>query len=94
MNTSAFTVVRTTRTAIEADLLIAVLRSHGLHPLDLQTTSNFTLGGDDNSYNVEVPTAEAKEAKEFLQALDNPTHILPPDPSQKSPGHRPGKSNP
>ena len=94
MNTSAFSVVRTTRTAIEADLIIAVLRSHGLHPLDLRTASNFSFGGADISYKVEVPTTEAKAAKEFLQALDNPTHILPPNHSQNSTSQRPRKSNP
>jgi len=92
MNTSAFTIVRTARTEIEADLIIAILRSNGLHPLDLRTASNFSFGGADISYKVEVPTAEAKEAKEFLQALDNPTHILPP--SQSLPSSRSRKPTP
>jgi hypothetical protein len=41
MNTPAFSVVRTTRTAGEADMLIAFMRSAGLHPLDLNTSSHF-----------------------------------------------------
>jgi len=73
MSASAFSVIRTTRTAIEADLLIAVLRSNGLHPLDLNTAAHFSFAGTDVSYHVEVPTPEAKEAKKFLQALENKT---------------------
>jgi hypothetical protein len=92
MNTT-FSVVRTARTATEANLIIAVLRSHGLHPLDLRSSSHFTLDGSDTTYKVEVPAAEAKAAKEFLEALDKPRMILPGQ-SPNPPGQRPRKPNP
>ena len=70
MNTPAFSVVRTTRTAIEADLLIAAMRSEGLHPLDLQTAGHFSLAGTDVSFHIQVPTAELTEVGEFLKTYD------------------------
>lgn len=66
--------VRTTRTAIEADLLIAGLRSAGLHPLDLDTASHFSLAGADVSFHIEVPTSEVSAAREFLKSQDDSTH--------------------
>ena len=73
MNTPAFSVVRTTRTAIEADLLIAAMRSEGLHPLDLQTAGHFSLAGTDVSFHIQVPTAELAEVGEFLKVYDEST---------------------
>ena len=70
MNTPAFTVVRTTRTLIEADLLIATLRNAGLHPVDLDISSHFSLAGSDVSYHIKVPTPEASGAKECLSQSD------------------------
>jgi hypothetical protein len=70
MTTPAFSVVRTTRTAIEADLLISAMRSEGLHPLDLQTAGHFSLAGTDISYYVQIPTTELAAAREFLSAYD------------------------
>lgn len=70
MNTPAFSVARTTRTAIEADLLISALRSEGLHPLDLQTAGHISLGGADVSYHIQVPTSELDQVAEFLKAYD------------------------
>lgn len=69
MNTPAFSVLKTTRTAIEAEMLIAALRSAGLHPRDLDTASHFSFAGVDISYHVEVPTAELEAAREFLKTL-------------------------
>jgi hypothetical protein len=71
MNEPAFSVIRTTRTAIEADLLIASLRSAGFHPSDLDTTPHFSLAGVDVSYHIEVPTAESSAAREFLRSHDS-----------------------
>lgn len=72
MNTPTFSVVRTARTAIEADMLIAQLRTSGLHPLDLQTASHISLGGADVSFHVEVPTEELEAAREVLVSGDAP----------------------
>lgn len=74
MNIPTFSVVRTTRTAIEADLLIAAMRSEGLHPLDLETTGHFSLAGTDVSFHIQLPTAEISAAREFLKAYDESTH--------------------
>ena len=73
MNTPAFSVVRTTLTAGEADLVIAALRSAGFHPLDLNNLSHFTFAGADISYHIELPTPELDEAREFLKAFENST---------------------
>ena len=70
MNTPAFSVARTTRTAIEADLLISALRAEGLHPLDLETAGHISLGGADISYHIQVPTSELAQVAEFLKAYD------------------------
>ena len=74
MDTPAFTVVRTTRTAIEADLLIAAMRSEGLHPLDLETAGHFSLAGTDVSFHIQLPTVELPAAGKFLKAYDESTH--------------------
>lgn len=70
MDTPEFSVVRTTRTAIEADLLIAVLRSEGFHPRDLETAGHFSLAGADVSFHVQVPDGEQAAVTEFLRAYD------------------------
>jgi hypothetical protein len=75
MNTPAFAILRTTRTSIEADVLIAALRAAGMHPLDLETASHISLAGTDISYHVEVPTAELSAAREFLRSHDDPTPV-------------------
>lgn len=74
MNIPAFSVVRTTRTAIEAELLIAAMRCEGLHPLDLETAGHFSLAGADVSFHIQMPTAELVAAGEFLRAYDESTH--------------------
>ena len=75
MNTPAFSIVQTTQTASEADLLIAALRSAGLHPLDLDTTSHFSFAGLDISFHVEIPTAELAAAREFLSSYDSSAYV-------------------
>jgi len=66
MSDSTFTVVRSARTAIEADLLIAALRSADFHPLDLNTSGHYTIGGADIAFRVRIPTTELVAAQEFL----------------------------
>lgn len=67
----AFTTVRTTQTPIEAALVISILESAGLHPLELSTAGHCTVAGADIDYSVRVPTAEAAEAREILSSYDN-----------------------
>jgi hypothetical protein len=74
MNTPAFSVVRTARTAIEAEVLISVLRGAGLHPQELDTAGHFSLAGADVSFHVEVPTSELSAATEFLKSHDDSIH--------------------
>ena len=76
MNTPTFTVVRTARTAVEADMLIAALRCAGLHPAHLDTSSHFSLAGADVSFHIEVPTSEASEARELLNSYDDSTYTV------------------
>ena len=68
MNAPAFSVIRTTQTAIEAEMLIAELRCAGFHPLELDTASHFSLAGADMSFHIEVPTTEANEARALLDS--------------------------
>ena len=68
MNNSSFAVVRTTRTAVEADMMIAALRATGLHPLELNTWAHCTLIGGDQSYYIEVPKSELSEATALLES--------------------------
>jgi hypothetical protein len=70
METPEFSVVRTTRTAIEAGMVIAALRSQGHHPLDLETAEHFSLAGAEIAFRVQVPTGEMAEARQFLDTLD------------------------
>ena len=69
--TPTFSVLRTARTAIEADLLISALRAEGFHPNDISTASHFSIAGVEVSYHIEVPTAELPAAKEFLASFEN-----------------------
>ena len=71
MNAPAISVVRTVRTAVEADMLITFMRSAGLHPLDLNTSSHFSLAGVDIEFRIEVPTEELKAAGDFLNGYDD-----------------------
>jgi hypothetical protein len=74
MNTPAFTVLSTARTAAEADMLISALRGAGLHPVDLNTSSHFSLAGAEVSFCIEVPTSEAGEARELLSSHESSSH--------------------
>lgn len=58
------------RTQIEAELLISLLQQAGLHPLELDTSSHYSLAGVDIDYSVRVPTEELAQAKEVLRAYD------------------------
>ncbi len=66
----AFTTVRTTRTLMEADLLIAALQRAGLHPLEVNTFGHFSLAGAEIEYPVRVPTAEMAGAREIMESYD------------------------
>lgn len=54
------------RTQSEADLVISLLRSEGLHPMDLQTSPHISLAGADINYAVDVPREEMQQAREIL----------------------------
>jgi len=69
MNPPAFSVARATRTAIEADLQIAGLRSAGLRPLGVATASHRPLAGADFPYTHELPISEVSAARVFLRAV-------------------------
>ncbi|MBL9134728.1 MAG: hypothetical protein JNK85_02620 [Verrucomicrobiales bacterium] len=71
MTTTPFATVRTTRTQIEADLLISVLRDAGLHPLELETFGHVSFAGADIDYSVRVPGAELDEARAILAQFDS-----------------------
>jgi hypothetical protein len=71
MNTPAFSFVRTVRTAVEADMLITFMRSAGLHPLDINTSSHFSLAGAGIEFPIEVPTEELDSARELLKGYDD-----------------------
>lgn len=70
MTPSEFSVVRTARTAVEADLLISALRSADFHPRELETSGHFSIGGADISFRIQVPTTELDAAHEFLDLYD------------------------
>ena len=74
MNTPAFSLVRTVRTAVEADMLITFMRNAGLHPIDLNTSSHFSLAAADLDFRIEVPTEELNAAREFLKRHDDSPH--------------------
>lgn len=71
MSENLFSVVRTARTAIEADLCVMALRNAGFHPLDLDTAGHFSIGGADIAFKVRVPTEELESAQAFLSDLED-----------------------
>ena len=71
MTNPAFTTVRSARTQAEAGLLISVLQQASLHPLELGTYGHWSLAGVDIDYSVQVPSDEAEEARNVLNAFDN-----------------------
>ena len=68
MSNSAFTTVRTVQTVGEADLLRSVLRSAGLHPVDLSLSPHFGLAGAEVSFPIQVPSEEHAAAKAILDS--------------------------
>jgi hypothetical protein len=68
MSNSAITTVRTARTASEADLMISVLRSAGLHPVELSLSPHFGLAGAEVDFPIQVPSEESAAAKEILDS--------------------------
>ena len=68
MSNSAFTTVRRARTASEADLMISVLRSAGLHPVELSLSPHFGLAGAEVDFPIQVPSEESAAAKEILDS--------------------------
>jgi hypothetical protein len=42
------------------------LRAAGLHPIELSTSSHFSIAGVEISFPIQVPTAEAESAREIL----------------------------
>jgi hypothetical protein len=73
MHSSSFTTIRTARTAVEADMMLAALRAAGMHPLELSTSSHFSVAGADVSFPIDVPVSEAEAAREILAAYGNAT---------------------
>jgi len=55
-------------------MLITYMRSAGLHPLDLNTSSHFSLAGAEVDFRIEVPTEEQNAAREFLKGHDDSPH--------------------
>ena len=66
MDTVTFQTVYMSGTQAEADIVIGLLRSAGLHPLDLQTSPHVGFAGAEVGYRVEVPKKEWDEAREVL----------------------------
>lgn len=66
MNTSDFTTIATAPTAIDAELILSMLRAEGLHPLDLAMSAHVSIAGADLAYPIRVPAAEAVAARECL----------------------------
>jgi hypothetical protein len=72
MSEHFFSVIRTARTVIEADLFVMALRNAGFHPLDPDTAGHFSIGGADIAFKVRIPTEELDSARTFLAELDDP----------------------
>ena len=61
-----FTKICSLSSQIEAELVISLLNQHGLNPLNLNISSNVSLGGVDQFYTVQIPTAQVEEAVQYL----------------------------
>lgn len=68
MKTQDFSKVQTTQTAAEAEILLGLLRTAGLHPRDLSFSGHFTFAGAETSFPIMVPTEELAAAKEILSS--------------------------
>jgi hypothetical protein len=70
-DTPAFAVVRTVKSAVEADMFIAFLRSAGLHPSEVNISANFSFARAETEFSIEVPTKELRAARELLKGYEN-----------------------
>lgn len=70
MPEDSFPVVRTTRTVVEADMLVMALKQAGFHPLEPQTFGHVFIGGADIDFKLRVPAEESAAVREFLIAFD------------------------
>ncbi len=70
MSVAAFQTVFTSRTQSEADVVIGLLRSAGLHPPELLTSPHVGFAGAEFGYRVEVPVTELDAAREVLSSGD------------------------
>ena len=68
MGNSAFTTVRTVQTASDADLMISVLQSAGLHPVELSLSPHFSLAGAEVFFPIQLPSEEHAAAKAILDS--------------------------
>lgn len=71
MPDNSFPVVRTTRTVIEADMLVMALKQAGFHPLEPQTFGHIFIGGAEIDFKVRVPAEESLAVRDFLVAFDS-----------------------
>lgn len=70
MDAAAFQTVFTSRTQSEADVVIGLLRSVGLHPPDLLTSPHIGFAGAEFGYRVEIPSSELEAARRILCEAD------------------------
>ena len=67
MTTSAFSVLCTAATQIEAEMILSMLRAEGLNPMELGTNAYGPAGGGSQFYSIRVPTTELATAQELLK---------------------------
>ncbi|HWD92995.1 MAG TPA: hypothetical protein VG938_11690 [Verrucomicrobiae bacterium] len=67
MRKTAFTTVDTVRNSNEAEHLIVLLRSAGLHPADLAMTTPLAMPGTVTRFPIQVPGEETELAKNVLR---------------------------
>ncbi len=65
-------------TEIEAGMIESLLRANGIHPFELQKSSQVYLAGIDTNYYVEVPDHEAAAAREILKEFEV-AHLAEPN---------------
>src|SRR5688572_31067284 len=77
MNSPAFSVVRTTQSVAEADLMISALQRAGLHPVELSLASHVSHYGVDFSFPIQVPTEEATtRSEEHTSELQSQSNLV------------------
>lgn len=67
MRRAAFNTVCRTRTSVEAERLIGLLRNAALHPVDLPLTAPLALADSHPTFPVQVPSEEEEAARQVLQ---------------------------